>query len=100
MSRIYQDRQTGEYYKLVDGARLVVASAPQPKPPPTSLLNLPELLTTAELGTLLRVQPQAIRRRIERGDIQAVKPLGSGRWRIPKVEALRILRGGGHDTNR
>ncbi len=78
----YRDPQTGRVYNL--------QRTPRPQPTP----NLPELLTTAELGQLLRVQAQAIRRRIARGDIKAIKPLGSGRWCIPRAEALRLLKGG------
>lgn len=48
-------------------------------------------LTVAELAARARAHPKTIRRAIERGDIDAYKPLR--RWLIDVEEAERWLRG-------
>jgi excisionase family DNA binding protein len=53
----------------------------------------PQLLTVPELAHALRVHPASIYRRIESGEIEAIR-IGappSGRLRIPETELTRIL---------
>jgi excisionase family DNA binding protein len=53
----------------------------------------PQLLTVPELAAALRVHPASIYRRIESGEIEAIR-IGappSGRLRIPETELNRIL---------
>jgi excisionase family DNA binding protein len=53
----------------------------------------PQLLTVPELAAALRVHPASIYRRIESGEIVAIR-IGappSGRLRIPETELTRIL---------
>ena len=60
----------------------------------------PELLTPAEVGELLRVTPQTVRRLCAAGDLPAVR-IG-GQWRIPIAELdarlLKVPRAALHST--
>lgn len=59
----------------------------------TSLAEVPLFVDVLYLCELLELQPDTVRKRIQKGDLKAVK---FGRtWRIPKSEIERLYNEGG-----
>lgn len=54
----------------------------------------PRLYTVAEAAQHLRVDPEAVRRRIRRQKLMATRPAGAKAWLIPESELKRVVNGG------
>jgi excisionase family DNA binding protein len=54
----------------------------------------PRLYTVAEAAQRLRVDPEAVRRRIRRRQLLATKPTGAKSWLVPESELKRVINGG------
>jgi excisionase family DNA binding protein len=62
-------------------------------------MNAPRLYTTREAAALLRVEPEAVRRRIRNRTLLATKPAGSRGWLIPESVLKAAVNEGANNAN-